>query len=167
MNRGWGAIHLSELVFCFLQKNTQQQKWWIIWQYYFYFLITSTLFFIVTESIYIPASIPKGSLFFTSTPTLTCYLLLFYSIHSNKCEMIPHCDFCCCCQFVFWVFLGPQVRHGEVPGLGFKSEPHFGPTPQSWQLGILNPRSMARDWPLIFMDSSQIHFHRANGNSSL
>ena len=80
--------------------------------------------------------------------------------------------------FSFSGFLGPHLRHMEVPKLGVESEP---PPPayttatatrdlsrlcdlhhSSQQCQILNPRmSEARDQTCILLDPSQVHFHLA------
>ena len=51
---------------------------------------TSILFSIVATPIYIPPTVLEGSLFSTSSPTfIICRL--FDDIHSDQCEVIPHC----------------------------------------------------------------------------
>ena len=75
--------------------------------------------------------------------------------------------------FVF-VFLGPHLRHMEVPRLGVESEleplayttatamadlSHICNLHHSyWQCRILNTLSKARDQTCILMDASQIRF---------
>ena len=74
----------------------------------------------------------------------------------------------------FLVFLGPHLRHMEVPRLGVQSklqllayatataipdlshvcDQHHSP----WQHGILNPLSKARDRTLVLTDTSWIHY---------
>ena len=77
--------------------------------------------------------------------------------------------------FLAFVFLGPHLRHMEVPRLGVElklqllahataiamqdpsciCDPHHS----SWQCQILNPLSEARDGTHNLMIPSQIHFH--------
>ena len=77
--------------------------------------------------------------------------------------------------FFFFSFLGPHLRHVEVPRLGVKSELQLPAdttataTPDwshvfdlhhsSWQCEILNPLSKARDRTRNLMVPSRIHFH--------
>ena len=86
------------------------------------------------------------------------------------------CDGCCqsLFYFVLFLFLGLQVRHREVPGLGVKSELQLlayaiaiatlDPSRicdldhSSRQCQILNPLSKARDGTHILMDTSQVRF---------
>ena len=87
---------------------------------------------------------------------------------------------CCCCCFFFFVFLpflGPLLRHIEIPRLGVQSElqlPAYARATatqdpsrvcdlhhSSQQHRILNPLGKARDRTCVPMDSSQIHFRCA------
>ena len=77
--------------------------------------------------------------------------------------------------FVCFCFLGPHLRHMEVPRLGVKSELQLlaytiatateDPSHicnlhhSSWQCQILNPVSEARDRTHNLMDTSRILFH--------
>ena len=77
----------------------------------------------------------------------------------------------------FFAFLGPYPQHMEMPRLGVESELLLLPyardtaTPDlshicnlhhsSWQRQVLNPLSGARDPTLIFMHTSQVHYHWA------
>ena len=79
--------------------------------------------------------------------------------------------------FFFFVFIGPHLRHMEVPRLGVQSElllpacardtampdpSHvFDLAHSSWQRWILNQLSKARDRTGNLMVPSQIHFHCA------
>ena len=76
---------------------------------------------------------------------------------------------------IFFVFLGPNPRHVEVPRLGVKSEllllAYTTATAtsdlslacdlhrSSRQRGILNPLSKGRDQTPVFMDTCQVHHH--------
>ena len=79
--------------------------------------------------------------------------------------------------FVFCPFLGPHLRHMEVPGLGVISELQLlayataiaTPDPSgvcslhhgSWQCQIPNPLSEARDLICIVVDTGWVCFHCA------
>ena len=79
--------------------------------------------------------------------------------------------------FFFFAFLGPHLRHTEVPGLGVKLELQlpayttatamwdlsrvFDLHHSSWQRWILNPLSEARDRTHNLVVPSQIRFHCA------
>ena len=78
--------------------------------------------------------------------------------------------------FSFFFFLGPHLRHMEVPRLGVKLELQLSaytvaiatwdPSQGSWQHWILNPTSEARDRTHILMDTSQVRNPLShNGNS--
>ena len=72
--------------------------------------------------------------------------------------------------FFFFCFLGPHLRHVEVPSLGVESQLQLPahatamPDPSlvcdlhhsSWQCRILNPLSKARDGTHVLMDASWI-----------
>ena len=74
----------------------------------------------------------------------------------------------------FWFFLGPNLRHMEVPRLGVQLELQlpayttaratqdpshvFDPHHSSWQPRILNPLNKARDRTCNLMVPSRIHF---------
>ena len=76
--------------------------------------------------------------------------------------------------FFFFAFLGPYLRHMEVPRLGVESQlqlPAYttatampdlncicDPHHSSWQSRVLNPLSEARDRTCIIMEASQIRF---------
>ena len=81
----------------------------------------------------------------------------------------------CVSAFSFnYFFLGPHVRHMEVPSLGVKSSVELTAYTIATamldlsqvcdlhhslqQLRILKPLSEARDWTCILMDTSCIHF---------
>ena len=67
----------------------------------------------------------------------------------------------------FFFFLGPHMRHMEVPGLGVELELPLQPTPQLRAMLCLNPQSEARDQTHILMDTSRVlHLLSHNGNSS-
>ena len=84
----------------------------------------------------------------------------------------------------FLFFLGPHLRHMEVPGLGVESKlqlpayttatamPELRPVCDlcyysSWQRRILNPLNKARDGTRILMDTSHVlNLLSCNGNSS-
>ena len=99
---------------------------------------------------------------------------------------------CCCLRFLLisfgvgflplfyflaFVFLGPHLKHMEVPRPGVKSElqlPAYTIATatqepshichlhhSSWQCQILNPLSKARDRTCNLMEASQIHFRWA------
>ena len=77
----------------------------------------------------------------------------------------------------FFFFLGPHLRHMEVPRLGVESELQllaYATAIATWDLSqscdlhhssqqswILNPLSEAGDGTRVFMDPSWIHFHCA------
>ena len=76
--------------------------------------------------------------------------------------------------FSFIFFLGPRLRHMEVPRLGAWWEPAYATTTAvpdlsrvcdphctSQQRWILNPLSGARDRTCIFMVTSWVHYHWA------
>ena len=46
-------------------------------------------------------------------------------------------------SFFFVCFLGPQVQHIEVPGLGVKTEISCSPMPYPWQYQGSTPQLMA------------------------
>ena len=58
----------------------------------------------------------------------------------------------------FLSFSGLHLQHMEVPRLGVKSELHLRPMPISQQCQIPNALSEARDWTLILLDTSQVHY---------
>ena len=65
--------------------------------------------------------------------------------------------------FIYLCFLGLHLQHKEVLRLGDELElwlPAFA-TAQSNARSLLNPLSEARDRTHIFMDSSQVRYHRA------
>ena len=78
-------------------------------------------------------------------------------------------------SFFFFSFLGPHLRHMEIPGLGVQSErllPTYTTATaapdlshicelhySSWQRQILNPLSEARDLTCNLMVPSWIRFH--------
>ena len=79
--------------------------------------------------------------------------------------------------FSFFFFLGPHLRHMEVPRLGVKLELQLSaytvaiatwdPSQGSWQHWILNLTSEARDRTHILMDTSQVRNPLShNGNST-
>ena len=102
----------------------------------------------------------------------TCLALLLLNL------LLSMLFFWCCCEWnFFFVFLGPHLRHMEVPRLGGESElqllanvtatakPYlshvcdlFHSSRQHW---IFNPLSEARDWTCVLVHTSQIHFHWA------
>ena len=85
--------------------------------------------------------------------------------HTLKLQLVAFFFF-----FFFFVFLGPQLRHMDVPRLGVESELQLlayvtatavwdlshvcGLHYSSWQRQILNPQSRARDQICILMDTS-------------
>ena len=89
-----------------------------------------------------------------------------WRVHRTSCTLFC----CCCCCFV--CFLGPHLRHMEVPRLGVQLELQlpgcttatvtwdpsriFGVHHSSWQCWVLNPLSKARDQTCNLMFSSRI-----------
>ena len=85
-----------------------------------------------------------------------------------------HFDFPFTPPCLFWSFLGPHLRHMQVPRLGVESElqllAHATPTAgpdvshicdlhhNSQQRWILNPLSRARDGTLVLMDTSWVRY---------
>ena len=94
--------------------------------------------------------------------------IYFWSVCSNFCSLQSTFFF----NFYFFVFLGTHPWHMEVPRLGIESQLQmpvyttvtatwdsssiFDLYHSSWQRGILNPLSEARDWTCILMDPSQV-----------
>ena len=88
-------------------------------------------------------------------------------------QTTPAINFCVCVSF--FLFLGPQPHHTEVPRLGVLSElqlPAYTTATTMQELGricdlhhrsgqrqILNPLNEARDRTCVLMDASQIPFH--------
>lgn len=77
----------------------------------FNFLSSSILFFIVAEPIYSPTNRAHGYLFSTSSPA-SVPSCLFYDGHSNRHQVISHCDLNLhfpddqCCRASFHVLVG-------------------------------------------------------------
>ena len=79
------------------------------------------------------------------------------------------------CTFLLFLFLGPHLRHMEVPRLGVESElqlPAYITATAMWDLShvcnlhysswpcqILNPLSDAKDGTHILIHISQVHYH--------
>ena len=99
------------------------------------------------------------------------YLLHIQSSYPRDLTTIIHPSV----DFFFFVFLGSNLWHMEVPRLGVELELWLSayatatatPDPSwvcilhhnSWQHWILKPLSEAKDWTCVLMDPSQIHFH--------
>ena len=115
-------------------------------------------------------------LFLTDTKKLTrdSYLFAIHFLHSFF--IWPRCPQGIINQsYLFiYLFIGPHLQHMEVPRLGVKSElqlPAYTTATatwdpsricslhhSSWQCWILNPLSGARNWTLILMDTSWVHY---------
>ena len=89
----WGCRYLFELVFFFLQVNTQQWNYWITAQLYFSFL-EEPLYYSPQwlHQFAFPPTGHKGPFLSTSLPTLAISCL-FDNSHSDRCEVVSHCSF--------------------------------------------------------------------------
>ena len=106
---------------------------------------------------------------------LFIFVFIFITLGGGSKKILLRCISKSVLQFFFFFsFLGPHLRHMEVPGLGVESElqlPAYAtatamPDPgcvcnlhhSFQQRQILNPLNKARNQTCVLMDTSQIHF---------